>query len=441
MGKLILIAGLCLIATSLASAFNVVCKYERNSRSRSGKMKFKISDISPSVHICSHLIYSSADVDKNFKLTPKWRDASKRYQSFNNLKNRNPDLKTLLEVDLITKSWRLSPAASSPKGRKTFIQSAISLLRNKKFDGLNLNWQSNKKKNLLTKKDFELLYKDLKEAFDAEATSSGQPRLLLTASVSAEKGVIDDSYDVTEIAKYLDFMNVLTFDLHRPEDGVTKHHSPLYQGSTDTGDAVYYNTDAAMKHWQSKGAHEQKLNLGVATFGRSFTLSNSAKNGVGAAVSGPGEQGYYTEKSGLLAYYEICSFCKKAAVTMIADQKVPYATKSDQWIGFDDKGSIDAKVNYVKLNNFGGVFVSSLDQDDFEGVCGHGKYPLLRHLHGVLIPGSPESPCLGLSNEPHTNPNDPTSFYNCWEDRTYIQYCQTNPPLVYDDSCKCCNWP
>ncbi|KAM9856162.1 chitotriosidase-1-like [Aulostomus maculatus] len=288
---------------------------------------------------------------------------------------------------------------------------------------------------------FKLLCKDLKEAFDAEETSCGQPRLLLTASVSAEKGVIDKSYNVTEIAKYLDFMNVLTYGLHRPHHGVTKHHSPLYQGSTDTGDAVYYNTDAAMKHWQSKGAPAEKLNLGVATFGRSFTLSDSTDNGVGAAVSGPGEQGDYTEKSDFLAYYEICSFLDGAEVTMITDQKVPYATKSDQWVGYDDMDSIDAKVSYVKENNFGGVYFTALDMDDFSGkFCKQGKYPLLNHLHDALFQEMPvidAGPCNESSSGIVADPEDPYGFYLC----DGIHGSKIDCPLttMYNDSCKCCD--
>ncbi|KAM9856164.1 chitotriosidase-1-like [Aulostomus maculatus] len=274
---------------------------------------------------------------------------------------------------------------ASADNRAIFIQSAISLLRDNDFDGLNLNWQFGEKSGQDGKNTFMLLCKGLKEAFDAEATSSGQPRLLLTASVSAEKGVIDDSYTVKKLSRYLDFMNVLTFDLHRPDDGVTKHHSPLYQGSTDTGDAVYYNTDAAMKYWQSKGAPAEKLNLGVATFGRSFTLSNSTDNGVGAAANGPGESGCFTDVPGMWAYYEICIYMKGEQNRTIAGQKVPFATAEDQWVGYDDMDSIDEKVNYLKENNFGGVFFSSLDQDDFNGeFCGEGEYPLLRYVDEAL---------------------------------------------------------
>lgn len=59
-----------------------------------------------------------------------------------------------------------------------------------------------------------------------------------------------------------------------------------------------------MKYWQDQGAPTQKLNLGLAAYGRSFTLS-SASTGVGAPASGPGEEGCYTGEEGFWAYYEV----------------------------------------------------------------------------------------------------------------------------------------
>lgn len=41
---------------------------------------------------------------------------------------------------------------------------------------------------------------------------------------------------------------------------------------------------------------------------------------------------------------QTCSFLNGASVEWIEDQKVPYAVKGDQWVGFDNDRSIDAKV-------------------------------------------------------------------------------------------------
>lgn len=41
---------------------------------------------------------------------------------------------------------------------------------------------------------------------------------------------------------------------------------------------------------------------------------------------------------------QTCSFLTGASVEWIDDQQVPYAVKGDQWVGFDNDRSIDAKV-------------------------------------------------------------------------------------------------
>lgn len=42
--------------------------------------------------------------------------------------------------------------------------------------------------------------------------------------------------------RYLDFINVMTYDFHGTWERVTGHNSPLYKSSRDTGDHVYLNT-------------------------------------------------------------------------------------------------------------------------------------------------------------------------------------------------------
>ncbi|XP_054464719.1 acidic mammalian chitinase-like [Anoplopoma fimbria] len=387
MCKLTLITGLCLIICSFASSSRLVCYYNSEAENRADDGKFTISDIDPNK--CTHLIYAFSDINNTNELVPNNAADLQRYQSFNGLKTSNPLLKTLLAVGGLTfNTQKFSTMVANEQERTKFIKSAITLLRANGFDGLNLDWRHPGGSGSQTedKQRFTLLCKELNEAFVDEGTASNRDRLIVTASVSAEKATIDASYQVSEIAMYLDFINVLTFDFHGPWESVTGHHSPLYQGSQDTGNKTYLNTDYAMRYWRDEGAPTQKLNLGLAAYGRAFDLS-TASSDVGAPASGPGEEGCYTGQEGFWASYETCLYIEEVTTELIVDQKVPYATTENQWVGFDNKDSLDTKVSYLKTNNFGGAFVWSLDLDDTTGqFCKMGNSPFISHLHTLLVP-------------------------------------------------------
>lgn len=64
-------------------------------------------------------------------------------------------------------------------------------------------------------------------------------------------------------------------------------------------------------------------------------------------------------------------------------QKSPYAYNGNQWISYDDAQSLTIKTRYARSRNLGGVFVQSIDMDDFSGHCGHGHSPLLVAVNKV----------------------------------------------------------
>lgn len=152
--------------------------------------------------------------------------------------------------------------------------------------------------------------------------------LLITVAVGATQNSIDSSYDVKNmnmyvkkqnfdllyflkillnvgIHSYLDYINLMSYDLHGSYEGKTGQNDPLYASSVDTSNQL--NQDACVKAWLQAGASPQKLFLGVGFYGRSYTLSDPSNTKVGAPTSGAGTPGKYSAEGGMLTYLEVTS--------------------------------------------------------------------------------------------------------------------------------------
>ncbi|XP_054004549.1 probable chitinase 2 [Hylaeus anthracinus] len=368
--------------------------------------KFGINNIRP--ELCTHIIYAFAGLNETtwtIRSLDPYKDIENGggdYKRVTELRLKYPELKVSLAIGGWNEgSKNYSELAASPDRRRRFIDSVTTFLGQFNFNGFDLDWEfpGSRGGAQADKQNFVSLVKELRQALS-------KPDYVLTAAISANKGVIDSAYDIPEISKYLDHIHVMAYDYHGTWNSKVLPNSPL-KGQDGL------NVEDTINYLLSKGAPPSKLVLGLPMYGRTFILTskpNSTQESPMNQRSEPeGFKGPYTGQNGFMGYNEICEEIvdnpQSWSTGWDAESNTPYAIKDDHVIVYDNPISMKTKVEYAMKMNLSGVMIWSIDTDDFHGHCAplgdsldktDPTFPLMRSINVVLA----------NSNIPEKKPDD-----------------------------------
>ncbi len=308
-----------------------------------------------------------ADIDK-FYPGDSW-DAGALRGNFNQLiklKQAYPGLKTLMSIGGWTWSDGFSAAAATDAARKKFAASAINLMLKYQFDGIDLDWEYPGGGGLAGGSasdgaNFVLLLAEIRSQLNALKNSTGRDYLITVAS-SAGYDRVASQYQLSAMAPYLDWFNIMTYDFHGTWETTTHFNAPLFAAAADPSNAAY-NVSGAVQAYLNLGVPAEKIVVGLAFYGRSYANVGSSSLFQSFQDAGPGSW-----DGGVLDYKDIKNNYIDKGYTRYfdANAKVPYLYSADKkvFISYDDPESIQAKVNYVNQNSLGGVMFWDLTSDD-----------------------------------------------------------------------------
>ncbi|KAL1434591.1 hypothetical protein MTO96_011678 [Rhipicephalus appendiculatus] len=348
------------------------------------KDKLKPDDLDTS--LCTHLILGFTEVEDSI-LSKGSTDGDSSYQAVANLKANNPSLKVMLSVGGGGKSRCFHDMVSDPSNTDRFVACVVETLRRNNLDGIDVDWEFPMDiRN--GKAHFSRLLQKLRAAFDDEAVASGRQRLILSAAVAAQSVIVNSSYNVQEIERYVDFINLMTYDLHLfkwyyPFSG---HNSPLHGRRKELGYFATLNISSSAKFWISKGMPKSKIVVGVPTYGLVWRLGHHKWHGVSCLTVGKAAEG-----GGYITYPEVCQVIAEGGKRIFDKQsKVPYVVNKKHWISYDDIDSVEHKAKWILSEGYGGIMTFSLNCDDCTGATSPDgvRFPLHKKIKEVVEQGS-----------------------------------------------------
>ncbi|KAK0670020.1 putative glycosyl hydrolases family 18 protein [Cercophora samala] len=342
----------------------------------------------------------------DFRVAPMDDLPTSLFSDFNNIKKRNIGLKTVVALG----GWTFndngtvtqpvfSNMVSTAANRLTFINNLFGFMRKYGFDGVDFDWEYPGAGDRGGKPDDgKNFVQFLKELDDI---NKDQPRKFIVSFTIPTSYWYLRHFDLKAI-DYVDFVNIMSYDLH----GVWDSNNPI--GSKIYGHSNITEIDQALNLLWRNDVPANKLNLGLGFYGRSFTLTHPECTTPGCGFRDGGIKGPCSGEPGILSYREIKAIIKEHNLKPHYDKEagVKYITwNSDQWVSYDDAETFKQKIDFANDRGLAGLLIWAIDQDTED----------LEALNAVVAPQSIKA--LALKAEK-------ASF---WEDATmpdcYVTSC------------------
>jgi chitinase len=318
------------------------------------------------------------------------------------LKKRHPTFKVVVSVGGWDWSNRFSNVADSPEARANFIASSLRLMRRYGLDGIDIDWEYPTEAGVpcvagetcarpQDKQNFITLARELRGAFDA-AGKQDRKHYAITIAAGGNANYINDAGSsawIRELARSLDWINIMAYDFHMPWEKNSGHHAALYADAKDPVSASGFYSSGAVERYLKAGIAADKLVLGVPFYGYGWKgcapgadgdgQYQACDGGASGGVNGGNSYGFsHLLKRGMLTP----AFEGGAGYRRYwnASARVPYLYNAAEkiWITYEDPASLKEKARYIKRQGLRGAMFWELSAD--------GEHQLLRTLSEAMRP-------------------------------------------------------
>jgi chitinase len=271
----------------------------------------------------------------------------------NAIKKEHPHIKTILSVG----GWGdggYSDALITPQGRERFAQSAIELMLEHDFDGVDLDWEyptlddAGIDARPEDKWTFTKMMWLLRSKMDALSVITKR-RYHLSMAVGCGTARYAHIMELAELATFMDEINLMSYDMRQGTSEMTGHHTNLFNNTADPRPAsAKYAIDLFVEH----GVPIEKLVIGAAFYGRGWT----GVQGGGTGLNAKSSKWEYRVQGGFAKLTDPEWQKENGFVRYWDDEaKAPYLFNGDIFISYDDTESVAAKIKYVMERGMKGL--------------------------------------------------------------------------------------
>ncbi|UOQ51838.1 glycosyl hydrolase family 18 protein [Hymenobacter cellulosivorans] len=279
-------------------------------------------------------------------------------------------VKVMASIGGWSMSKHFGDMAADPTKRARFVSDCQKLIA-LGFDGIDLDWEypGQEGMNFVGQAQDYANFAVLVEAIRAAVG----PNKLITAAFTAVPSRFSQ-FDWARLSRSMDYFNFMTYDYNGGWSTKAGHNSPLfdYPGA----EAANFSLDATTKGIKAAGIPLNKVNLGVAFYGRGVVTNGPAALNAPTVkrpetVTPDGQVSTSADFTnwpkdvwdGTPNYQAIVAQTASWAEFWDDNAKVPYKTNGNYFLSYDNERSVGLKAQYVKDQQLAGVIVWSASGD------------------------------------------------------------------------------